>query len=176
MSKKYRYRHNHKHTTLELDQIAKELINKLDAKGFVIHRYDACTSNSIYLRLDYGVCRGVRISDHPSRKKCKMRYNVVTNEPTGCRLDEFIKRYYFDVTQLDELVELIVQDKFELIETWGTLKYQKYLYYHKVTRVGDENLSRRFGKRVDSHVDQPVYDPVILAMQREVDELCGVLR
>lgn len=98
MSKKYRYRHNYKHATPELESIAAELINKLNAKGFVIHRYDAYTTNSIYLRVDYGVCRSVRISDHPSSSKCKMRYNVVTNEPTGCKLDEFIKRYYFDVT------------------------------------------------------------------------------
>lgn len=59
----------------------------------------------------------MRISDHPSGKKCKIRYNVVTNEPTGCRRDESIPRYYFDATQLDELVELIMQDKLKLIET-----------------------------------------------------------
>ena len=176
MSKKYRYRHNYKHITPELESIAAELITKLDAKGFVIHRYDACTTNSIYLRLDYDVCRGVRISDHLSSQKCKMRYNIVTNQPTGCRLDEFIKRYYFDITQLDELVELIMKDKFDCIQTWGTLKYQKYMYFHKITRVGDENSSRLFGKRVDSKIDQPVSDPVILAMQREVDELFGIRR
>ena len=176
MSKKYRYRHNHKYTTFELDQIARELINKLDDKGFVIHRYDTCTSNSIYLRLDYCVCQNVRISDHPSGNKCKTRYNVVTTEPTGCRLDGSIPRYYFDATQLDELVELIMQDKLELIETWGTLKYQKYMYFEKATRYGDEIEFRHLGKRVGSKVDLPVSDLDILAMQREVAGIFGITR
>lgn len=176
MSKKYRYRHNHKHTTFELDQIARELIDKLNDKGFVIHRYDTCTSNSIYLRLDYCVCQDVRISDHPSGKKCKIRYNVVTDEPTGCRLDESVPRYYFDATQLDELVELIMQDKLELIETWGTLKYQKYMYFEKVIRYGDEVESRHLGKRVGSKVDQLVSDPDILSMHQGVDTVFGITR
>lgn len=69
-----------------------------------------------------------------------------------------------------------MQDKLELIETWGTLKYQKYMYFEKVIRYGDEIDSRHLGKRVDSQVDQLVSDPVILAIQREVDEVCSVLR
>lgn len=50
------------------------------------------------------------------------------------------------------------------------------MYFEKVIRYGDEIESRHLGKRVDSQVDQLVSDPVILAIRREVDEVCSVLR
>ena len=42
-------------------QIAKVLVQKLLDMGFTVHRYNAVTTNSIYLKLDYGVCCGIRI-------------------------------------------------------------------------------------------------------------------
>ena len=35
--------------------MAKILINELSELGFTIHRYNAVTTNSIYLKLDFGV-------------------------------------------------------------------------------------------------------------------------
>lgn len=42
-------------------QIAKVLVQKLLDMGFTVHRYNAVTTNSIYLKLDYGVCCGIRL-------------------------------------------------------------------------------------------------------------------
>lgn len=59
------------------EQVAKILIQKLIEMGFIIHRYNSITTNSIYLKLDYGVCCGIRIADHKGKKKYHYKFNVV---------------------------------------------------------------------------------------------------
>ena len=58
-------------------KIAKILTKKLLAMGFIVHRYNSITTNSIYLKLDFGVCCGIRIADHNGKKKYHYRFNVV---------------------------------------------------------------------------------------------------
>ena len=60
-----------------LNDIANDIIKTLKSIGFVIQRYDAYSTNSIYLKLDYGVCNSIRISDHTGKKYLKYRYNVI---------------------------------------------------------------------------------------------------
>ena len=63
-------------------EMAKILINELSKLGFVIHRYNAVTTNSIYLKLDFGVCCGIRISNHSGKKKYHYRFNAELDEFT----------------------------------------------------------------------------------------------
>lgn len=60
-----------------LDDIANAVIKRLRGK-VVIHRYDAYSTNSIYLKFDYGVANSLRISDHPGKQYLKYRYNILT--------------------------------------------------------------------------------------------------
>ena len=50
-------------------EVSNKLIKNLKEKGFQINKYYAKTTKSIYLKLDYGVCCGIRISDHNGKKK-----------------------------------------------------------------------------------------------------------
>ena len=47
----------------------KDVVNILTTKlldiGVIVHRYDAYSTSSIYLKLDYGLSCGIRIADHP---------------------------------------------------------------------------------------------------------------
>ncbi|MBM7715323.1 hypothetical protein JOC94_002310 [Bacillus thermophilus] len=52
----------------ELQETADYIIARLKKKGIVIQRYDSYSTNSIYLKLDYGVSNSVRISDHKGKK------------------------------------------------------------------------------------------------------------
>ena len=60
-------------------QVANILIDKLKKLGFVVCIYNAISTNSIYLKLDYGVCCGIRIADHKGKKKYHYRFNVIKN-------------------------------------------------------------------------------------------------
>ena len=57
--------------------IADSLIHTLSQAGFTIQRYDASTTDSIYLKLDYGVGNSIRISNHTGKKHLNYRYNII---------------------------------------------------------------------------------------------------
>lgn len=62
-----------------LNAIAEKVIARLRGK-VIIHRYDAFSTNSIYLKFDYGVANSLRISDHKGKKYLKYRYNILTSQ------------------------------------------------------------------------------------------------
>ena len=64
----------------ELSALAESIARKLIAEGFIVQRYGAYTTSSIYLKLDYGVCNSIRISDHPGKRYLKYRYNIGPSE------------------------------------------------------------------------------------------------
>lgn len=49
------------------DDVAAAVIKRLIGK-VVIHRLDAYSTNSIYLKFDYGIVNSLRISDHEGKK------------------------------------------------------------------------------------------------------------
>ena len=59
-----------------LNDIADAVIEKLRSK-VIIHRYDSYSTNSIYLKFDYGVANSLRISDHDGKKHLKYRFNIL---------------------------------------------------------------------------------------------------
>ena len=59
-----------------LEAIAAAVIDKLKGK-VIIHRYDSFSTNSIYLKFDYGVANSLRISDHDGKKYLKYRFNIL---------------------------------------------------------------------------------------------------
>ena len=61
------------------NDVAKILTERLIKLGFVVHRYNSVTTSSIYLKLDFGVCCGIRIADHNGRKRYHYRFNVMKN-------------------------------------------------------------------------------------------------
>lgn len=59
-----------------LNDIANAVIEKLRGK-VIIHRYDSFSTNSIYLKFDYGVARSLRISDHDGKRHLKYHFNIL---------------------------------------------------------------------------------------------------
>lgn len=64
-----------------ITQVADTLCRRLLSAGFIVHRYDAYSTNSIYLKLDCGVCNSIRISDHTGKSYLKS-----TKKPLPARL------------------------------------------------------------------------------------------
>ena len=49
--------------------LADSLSERFLAEGFTVHRYDAYSTSSVYLKLDCGMCNSIRISDHRGKKR-----------------------------------------------------------------------------------------------------------
>ena len=100
---------------MKLKEIAIYLENKLLEQGFIIHRYDSYSTNSIYLKLDYGVMHSIRISDHKGKSYLSYKYNI----EYGIKVAKWYKddrgfwRYNCPNTQkeIDKLIEIILDNK-----------------------------------------------------------------
>lgn len=111
-----------------LNKIAKQMIKELKKHGITIQYYHAITSNSIYLKLDYGMAHSVRISDHHGNNKLRYRYNVSLNsnfKKVTRVSNKAGYRYYAPPNQVRELVKLIVRERYSRIKFLTKERYEK---------------------------------------------------
>lgn len=104
------------------------LVPKLLDMNFIVHRYNSHSTSSIYLKLDYGVCCGIRIADHPGKKKYHYRFNVFKDY----KGDKVIKRgnlisYFFTFEEIPQLLERIKIERDIKIEKYGIDNYKEYM-------------------------------------------------
>ena len=114
-------------------QIAKVLIEELLKLGFVVHRYNAVTTNSIYLKLDFGVCCGIRIADHSGKKKNHYRFNVVKNYD-GDKIIYFknLISFFYTFEELPQLLEEVQKERQLKQQRYGINNYKSYMEKGKV--------------------------------------------
>lgn len=122
--------------------VVKFLIPKLLDMGFIVHRYNAYSTSSIYLKLDYGLACGIRIADHPGKKKYSYRFNVI-KDYVGDKVilkDDLICRFYgFD--ELENVLDAVAKEKQEKINKYGIENYKMYM-----KRQAKSDLYNRFKK------------------------------
>lgn len=110
----------------------KDVVNILTTKlldmGFIVHRYDAYSTSSIYLKLDYGLSCGIRIADHPGKKKYSYRFNVI-KDYNGDKviLKDGLICNFFDFNELDEVINAVQKEKQDKISKYGFKNYQMYM-------------------------------------------------
>lgn len=86
--------------------IADYIVDSLLTYGFTIQRYNAYKTSSVYLKLDFGVCNSIRISDHDGKEHLCYRYNLII----GCSNDiveEKYIRYYYNESSIMSLLLMI---------------------------------------------------------------------
>lgn len=60
----------------KIHAIARQVTERMKEQGVIVHRYDAYSTNSVYLKFDYGAAYSLRISDHKGKKHLKYRFNI----------------------------------------------------------------------------------------------------
>lgn len=108
------------------------LVKCLKEEEFIIQRYDSYSTNSIYLKLDYGVCNSIRISDHRGKKHLQYRYNVLKNQKSIYRgkSPQGWDRNYYGFQDIETLLQDILKDRDNKISRWGD-RYAKYMEKNK---------------------------------------------
>lgn len=110
---------------MTLDEIAEYICTQLLDEGIVIQRYDAFKTNSIYLKLDYGVLNSIRISDHRGKKYLKYRYNI------GPYVKEFKtnrdKQIFYRADKAKNLIKKVRKDRIEKMNKYGEQRYKKFM-------------------------------------------------
>ena len=122
--------------------IANILIKNLLNRNFTVHRYDAYSTNSIYLKLDYGLACGIRISDHPGIKKYSYRFNVLKDyEGDEVILKDGLICHFYNFNELQKLLQDIEKERVEKIEKYGIKKYKECM-----KKQAKKDLYKRFRK------------------------------
>ena len=98
-------------------------------------RYDAYSTNSVYLKLDYGLLYSVRLSDHKGKKKLKYRFNAIngyegpsTQQTCWGWSREF---YSFERDDLNDLCLSILTMRADKLSDLGLYGYQHDMDYRK---------------------------------------------
>jgi len=107
------------------------LIELLIINGFAIQKYEAYTSNSVYIKVDYGVCGTVRISDHDSHKdNLRYLYNVnvcSTKKQKQTKVVGIVRRKYYSGSMLRKLMSDIKKNRDKKIKRFSINGYDKMI-------------------------------------------------
>lgn len=125
------------------NEVTNILVSKLLDMGFIVHRYNSHSTSSIYLKLDYGLSCGIRIANHPGKKKYSYRFNVI-KDYVGNKVilkDGLICRFY-DFNELDSVLNAVQQEKQQKLNKYGLKNYQRYMEKEK----NENELFKRFKK------------------------------
>ena len=121
----------------EINKIAEYIINKLKDK-VIIHRYDSFSTNSVYLKFDYGVANSLRISDHSGYKHLDYKYNITTDRKK--RKKELGQKYlkeYYSPEDVDFVIKRILEEKrvkqYRYKDYSATVEKTKRSVNHKLT-------------------------------------------
>lgn len=96
-------------------------------EGFVVQRYDAYSTNSIYLKLDYGLCNSIRISDHRGKEHLNYKYNLRSDIKQYYKERDKYVRYYYPFEQRRNLIEHAKYDRRNKIYQLGSIAAYKDL-------------------------------------------------
>ena len=122
----------------EIKSLAEVIQESLLEDGFVVQRYDAYSTDSIYLKLDYGVCNSIRISNHEGKKYLRYRYNIGSHIPKYRMAHDRYERYYYPACQVTVLIRKIEEDRKQ-----------------KIKRYGPQNYKHMMGKNLKEHKNAP---------------------
>lgn len=105
-------------------KLADDLTERFIAEGFVVHRYDAYSTNSVYIKLDCGMCNSIRVSDHRGKKHLKYRYNIGSWIKERRHENDKYPRHYYPINEVDVLVKTVLRDRQRRKERYGVDKYE----------------------------------------------------
>lgn len=115
-----------------LNEVCSEITDFLLDNGFSVLRYDSHSTNSIYLKMDYGACYSIRISDHPGKAYLKYRYNVILGGTVHTDMVDGKPRYYYGSSDLVLLFNQIYKDRQERVGKYGRGLYNKFMEKNKL--------------------------------------------
>ena len=122
-----------------------KLLFDLDKEGFILQYYQAYSTASCYIKLDYGVSNSIRISDHKGKGKYPYRFNLMLG------LDKSYVdngRSYYSIDDYDKMISDIKKFKNEQLERYG-FNYYEYMLRNKK----DDKNKRGFWEKSKNYND-----------------------
>ncbi|MEK3868067.1 hypothetical protein MHH60_31915 [Paenibacillus sp. FSL H7-0716] len=116
-------------------KLADRITRVVKARGITVQRYDAYTTNSVYLKFDYGAANSVRISDHMGKRNVSNRFNLLKNiDRSYVELDRYL-RYFYCTDDFDKLIADIIQNRNDQVEKYGPRHYEYLMKRNKAANT-----------------------------------------
>lgn len=126
----------------ELKNLADSIANRLVGEGFIVQRYDSCTTDSVYLKLDYGVCNSIRISSHAGKKHLKYRYNIGPYIDGFHVVEDKYDLFYYRADEMEDMIAKIMEDRELKLSLYGCESYAGYMLKNKNDKAGSPGFWR----------------------------------
>ncbi|GGH46174.1 hypothetical protein GCM10008014_08660 [Paenibacillus silvae] len=114
-----------------IKQLAKQVVKAAKEHGFVVQRYDAYSTQSVYLKLDYGVSNSIRISNHAGKKHLAYRFNLLTDITESYKQQGTHQRNFYCHEDVQLLINDIVRHRQAQIERYGRESYERLMEKNK---------------------------------------------
>lgn len=111
-----------------IEGLLKQIADTFKSKGYHVLFYRSVGTNSVYIKLDYGVAHTITLRDHVGKAKYSYKHNVFVNKTEYYEKDG---RYYYSPNDLDKLVKNIDNHKIDLINKYGESKYREFMDRNK---------------------------------------------
>lgn len=111
----------------ELTKLANTIIKRLKAEGFHLLRYDAYSTDSIYIKIDFGMCNSIRIASHPGKQHLSYRYNIGDYIQ---KYEEIIREFpmeFYPITEADAMIEAIKKNRADKLYRYGKEGYERFM-------------------------------------------------
>ena len=129
------------------EEATDKLITYLTDKcpDMIIHYYHSYTSNSIYIKLDYGAAISIRISDHDKAVNGYIyKYEIRTDKTLSWhRFENDTYKIMYPATQIEQLANKIAKERDKKIREKGQ-SYRNEL--NKRKKYMDSDKSKKFYK------------------------------
>lgn len=113
-------------------ELAEYVIAKLLDAGFIVHRYDAYSTHSIYIKLDYGVGNSIRISDHRGKSHLTYRFNLLSYiDKKETIINKNYPMYNYPFEAVDEMLQDVIAQKEIKQKRYTEHNYQRYVKRNK---------------------------------------------
>ena len=128
--------------------IATYIQEVLASKNYIVHRKNAVTTSSIYIKIDYGLGGSIRISDHKGRSNLNYRFNVeVKNETNevGHMSTPVCDRHFYPCTKVDKLINDVIKFRQNRIRQYGgTYEYNRLIGKHEKESLEKQKTGKGF--------------------------------
>lgn len=129
--------------SVELKKIANELAMQLVNKGYIVHRYNSYSTESVYLKVDYGLGKSIRISNHEGKGHLRYTYNIrgdISKSYSEC--DNGVTRNYIPFSEWESVLGRVDSHVKNLKEVYSEGWYNREL--KKYERMGKSSLGKGF--------------------------------
>lgn len=112
-----------------IKDIAEKVIEELKSAGFTVQRYDSYSTNSVYIKMDYGVSHSLRISDHKGKKNLSYKFNLIIGTKDVTTGNE--GRKFYGEQHVDKLIIDLKKNRSSQLNKLGEASYNRFMDYNK---------------------------------------------